>query len=357
MRGVDALLAVVGHGHGFGEALGLVVDAARADRVDVAPVALGLRVDQRVAVDLGGGGQEEPRALELGQAERVVRAERADLERLDREAQVVDGAGRAGQMEDEVDAPRHVDELGAVDVAGTRRPSSRRCSMFCERARVEVVDADDAVALVRAGARRGANPRSPRRRSRRMLALGLPSTGVVSRARSGSRGDILVRATRARQRQACAEDREIEPDATTTRCSQVETDHVGKRRRRCGRRTCQSPVMPGSTTWRCLCQAASSSLSRRGSGTRPDQAHVAAQHVDELGQLVDAELRAASGRRGVTRGSSLILKIAPSASLRASSAACAPIGVVAHGAELVAAEAALAQPDPSARRRKPGPAR
>ena len=39
-RGVDALLAVVGHRQRLGVALRLVVDAARADRVDVAPVVL-----------------------------------------------------------------------------------------------------------------------------------------------------------------------------------------------------------------------------------------------------------------------------------------------------------------------------
>ena len=42
--GVDALLAVVGHRQRLGVALGLVVDPARADRVDVAPVALALGV-------------------------------------------------------------------------------------------------------------------------------------------------------------------------------------------------------------------------------------------------------------------------------------------------------------------------
>ena len=39
--GIDLVVAVVGHGHGFGESLGFVVHAARADGVDVAPVALG----------------------------------------------------------------------------------------------------------------------------------------------------------------------------------------------------------------------------------------------------------------------------------------------------------------------------
>ena len=66
-RGVDALLAVVGHRQRLGVALGLVVDAARADRVHVAPVGLGLRVHLRVAVDLARRGEQEARAVVLGQ--------------------------------------------------------------------------------------------------------------------------------------------------------------------------------------------------------------------------------------------------------------------------------------------------
>ena len=66
---LDAVDAVVGHGHGLREALGLVVDAARAHRVHVAPVVLALRVDEGIAVDLGGGGEQEARLLGLGQAQ------------------------------------------------------------------------------------------------------------------------------------------------------------------------------------------------------------------------------------------------------------------------------------------------
>ena len=94
MRDVEAVVAVVRHGHGLGEALGLVVDAPGADRVDVAPVGLGLRVDERVAVHLAGRGQEEAGALVLGQAERVVGAEAADLQGLDGDP--VKSAGEAG---------------------------------------------------------------------------------------------------------------------------------------------------------------------------------------------------------------------------------------------------------------------
>ena len=140
-------MAVVGHGHRLGEALGLVVDAAGADRVDVAPVGLGLRVHLRVAVDLAGRGQEEAGALGLGQAEGVVGAEAADLQGLDRHLEVVDGRRRAG----EVHARRR-------PAPGTHTKRLTSCSTNVKpwlaeevldvggRAGDEVVDADDLVA-------------------------------------------------------------------------------------------------------------------------------------------------------------------------------------------------------------------
>ena len=65
----DAVVAVVGHGHRLGEALGFVVDAADADGIDVAPVVFALRMLLRVAVDLAGAGQQEAGFLALGQAQ------------------------------------------------------------------------------------------------------------------------------------------------------------------------------------------------------------------------------------------------------------------------------------------------
>ena len=82
---LDPVVAVIGHRDRLGEPLGLVVAAARADRVDVAPVVFALGVDLGIAVDLGRAGQQEPRVLGLGQPERIVGAERADLERRDRD--------------------------------------------------------------------------------------------------------------------------------------------------------------------------------------------------------------------------------------------------------------------------------
>src|SRR5256884_8714251 len=97
--------AVVGRRDRLGEGLPLVVTPARADRVHIAPVVLALRVDERVAVDLGGRGEQEPGARGHGEAERVVRAERANLERLDRQLEVVARGGGAPEVPGPVGGP------------------------------------------------------------------------------------------------------------------------------------------------------------------------------------------------------------------------------------------------------------
>ena len=129
-RGVDALLAVVRHRERLRVALRLVVDAARADRVDVTPVGLRLRMHLRVAVHLARRGEQEAGPLHLREAEGVVGAVRADLQRLQRQPQVVDRARRAGQVVDEVD--RFVDRRRALSgrAAGTgmRPRADARCS-------------------------------------------------------------------------------------------------------------------------------------------------------------------------------------------------------------------------------------
>ena len=56
----------------------------------------------------------EPRALGLRQAERLVRAERADLQRRNRQLEVVDRARRARPVQHEVDRAVDVDVVGDV---------------------------------------------------------------------------------------------------------------------------------------------------------------------------------------------------------------------------------------------------
>ena len=146
--GVDPVGAPVGHGQRLGEPLGLVVHAARADRVDVPPVGLRLRVHLRVAVRLRGGGQHVAGALLPGQAERVQRADRADLHRVDRQPQVVHRRGRRGEVQHQVDVAGDVHVVGDV---GLHQPERADADQVRDVARVagdEVVQAEHVPAVV-----------------------------------------------------------------------------------------------------------------------------------------------------------------------------------------------------------------
>ena len=145
--GVDALLAVVRHHQRLGVALGLVVHPSRTDGIDVSPVGLGLRVHLRIAVDLARRGEQEARALELREAERVVRPVRAGLERVQRHAQVVDRARERGEVVDEVDGLVDRDRVDHV-VIQEREGIVAQVLDVLERRHDEVVQADHAVAAL-----------------------------------------------------------------------------------------------------------------------------------------------------------------------------------------------------------------
>ena len=102
---------------------------------------------QRVPVHLGCGRQQEPRSLQLREAERVVRPVRPDLQRVQRQPRVVDRARRRRHVVDEVDPL--VDLVVACDVE-MLEPEVVALQVLdvVERAGVEVVDADDPVAAV-----------------------------------------------------------------------------------------------------------------------------------------------------------------------------------------------------------------
>ena len=104
-------------------------------------------MDLGVAVDLGGRGEDEAGAVLLRQAEHVVGAVGADLERVQRQAQVVDRARRRGHVVDEVDLLLDEQRLGDVVL---EEPELGRLDVLdvLQRAGVEVVDADHPVALV-----------------------------------------------------------------------------------------------------------------------------------------------------------------------------------------------------------------
>ena len=56
-----------------------------------------------VTVDLTGAGEQEPCAFRFGESKRLVRAERAHLDGVDRHLRVVDRACGRREMKDRVD--------------------------------------------------------------------------------------------------------------------------------------------------------------------------------------------------------------------------------------------------------------
>jgi hypothetical protein len=76
-----------------------------------------------------------------------VRAERADLQRRNRQFQIIDRARRARPVKDEIDRSLDVDVVRDV-VLDEREVAIREMRDVCRVAREQVVDADDAAAAI-----------------------------------------------------------------------------------------------------------------------------------------------------------------------------------------------------------------
>ena len=100
---VKPMLPVIVEKQGFGTAFAFVVTGARSVRIDVAPIILTLRMDGRVAVNLGGRCLENPAFEALGKAQHVDGPVHARLGRLHWIVLIVDGRGRASEVIDFVD--------------------------------------------------------------------------------------------------------------------------------------------------------------------------------------------------------------------------------------------------------------
>ena len=100
---IRARLAVIIEEQGFGAAFAFIITGARADRIDMAPVVLGLRMDGRVAIDFAGRGLQDFRLQALGEAQHVDGAMNGGLRGLNRIVLVLDRRGRAGEIVDFVD--------------------------------------------------------------------------------------------------------------------------------------------------------------------------------------------------------------------------------------------------------------
>ena len=143
---VDAVVAMVGADGGLGETLGLVVDRARADRVDVAPVGFYLGVDFGVAVALRGRGVEVAGVVLAGEIEGVDGAGGTDEEGFDAEAGVVDRTSGRGEVKDLIDRAG-VEGLADVLLDEAEAGLVREVSEVSVAAGREVVDADNGMAF------------------------------------------------------------------------------------------------------------------------------------------------------------------------------------------------------------------
>jgi len=80
---------MIRHRQRLSEALGFIITTARPDRVHVAPIFLRLRMNQRIAINLGRRSRQETRAfLCIARFPApIMRAERSHLQRLNRQFQ------------------------------------------------------------------------------------------------------------------------------------------------------------------------------------------------------------------------------------------------------------------------------
>ncbi len=107
------MIAVIGHGDGFGETFGFVVDGTRADGIYVAPISFFLGMLKGIAVALGGGRHEILRVVFERDFEGVECSQRSNFQCGNAVDGVIDGAGGAGKVEDEIN---FADVEGLADV-------------------------------------------------------------------------------------------------------------------------------------------------------------------------------------------------------------------------------------------------
>ena len=138
--------AAVGRRQRLREPLRLVVDRARRVRVDVAVVRLGLRVHVGIAVDLARRREQEAGVVREREVERAARAERADVDRLERDREVLGRARRAREVQHAVDVAVDRDLVAHVGADEREARVLGEVRDVLEPARRQVVDRDDLVA-------------------------------------------------------------------------------------------------------------------------------------------------------------------------------------------------------------------
>src|SRR6185295_9539879 len=144
---LDAQIAPVpiGEEQALRATLALVIAGPQADRIDVAPIILGLGMNARITIDLRGRRLQDLGVHALGKTEHIDRAMHTGFDRLHRVVLVMHRRGRAGEIVDLVD----LDEERKGDVVADQLEVlviEQRLHISA-RAGKEVVDAEDLRAL------------------------------------------------------------------------------------------------------------------------------------------------------------------------------------------------------------------
>src|SRR5262245_21166971 len=98
---------MIRHRQRFGISFRLVIDTAWADRVDISPILLVLRMNQRVAVNFRSRGEKKLCPLGFRQSEGIMRSHGSCFECLNRQMKVINRACGADKMQDSVEMTCH----------------------------------------------------------------------------------------------------------------------------------------------------------------------------------------------------------------------------------------------------------
>src|SRR6185436_9754146 len=117
---IQPVKAMVRHGDRLCETFGFVIDAARAYRIDIAPIVLALRPYQWITVNFRSRCEEKNRAFGLGQAERVMSAQGANLQSRNRQFEIVHRTRGRSEMQDIVERLGHFDIAADIMIDKTK---------------------------------------------------------------------------------------------------------------------------------------------------------------------------------------------------------------------------------------------
>src|ERR1044071_1154 len=140
---VHIVLSMVVHHQSFGDTLAFIITTANPDRIDVSPVAFGLRMNLRVAINFGRGGLKNACVDALGQSQHVDRAHDRGLDRLNSIVLIMNRRGRTSEIINLVNFKQ--DRLNDIVAQQLEARVAEKMKDVFASPREEIVQADDLV--------------------------------------------------------------------------------------------------------------------------------------------------------------------------------------------------------------------